>query len=119
MPRRLKDYLIILSIGMCISTAVPAEHTVPEQYALLGRAGAVQLDTPLNKTQRQWLQNKRELILGTAAPDYPPFDITSSGRDYEGLTADYAGLVARTLAIPLKVLRYATREAAIQALENG
>ncbi|MFK3823920.1 transporter substrate-binding domain-containing protein [Pseudomonas yamanorum] len=119
MPRRLKDYLIILSIGVCLSTAVPAEQTAPEQYALLGRAGAVQLDTSLNKTQRQWLQNKRELILGTSAPDYPPFDITSSGRDYEGLTADYAGLVARTLAIPLKVLRYSTREAAIQALQNG
>ncbi|WP_226477235.1 transporter substrate-binding domain-containing protein [Pseudomonas sp. MWU16-30323] len=119
MPRRIKDYLIILSIGVCLSTAVPAEQTAPEPYALLGRAGAVQLDTPLNKTQRQWLQNKRELILGTSAPDYPPFDITSSGRDYEGLTADYAGLVARTLAIPLKVLRYSTREAAIQALENG
>ncbi len=69
MPRRLKDYLIILRIGVCLSTSVPAERTAPEQEALLGRAGAVKLDTPLNKRQRQWVQNKRELILGTSAPD--------------------------------------------------
>jgi len=119
MPRRIKDYLIIFSIGMCFSTAVSSDQTAPEQYTLLSRAGSVQLETSLNKTQRQWLQNKRRLILGTSAADYPPFDITSSGRDYEGLTADYAGLLAKTLAMPIEVLRYATREAAIQALEAG
>jgi len=120
MPRRIKDYLIILSAGLCFSTAVLANHQPgPEHFTLLSRAGSVQLETNLNKTQRQWLQNKRELVLGTAAPDYPPFDLTSSGRDYEGLTADYAGLLAKALALPVKVLRYPSREAAIRALETG
>jgi two-component system sensor histidine kinase EvgS len=85
----------------------------------MSRAGSVQLETHLDKTQRQWLQNKRELVLGTSSPDYPPFDLTSSGRDYEGLTADYAGLLAKVLALPVKVLRYPSREAAIHALEAG
>lgn len=120
MPRRIKDYLITLSAGLCFSTAVLANHqTGPEHFTLLSRAGSVQLETHLNKAQRQWLQNKRELVLGTASPDYPPFDLTSSGRDYEGLTADYAGLLAKTLALPVKVLRYPSREAAIRALETG
>lgn len=120
MPRRIKDYLIILSAGLCFSTVVLANPpTGPEHFALLSRAGSVQLETHLNKAQRQWLQNKRELVLGTAAPDYPPFDLTSSGRDYEGLTADYAGLLAKALALPVKVLRYPSREAAIRALETG
>ncbi|PNA23359.1 hybrid sensor histidine kinase/response regulator [Pseudomonas sp. MPR-ANB1] len=57
--------------------------------------------------------------LGTAAPDYPPFDLTSSGRDYEGLTADYAGLLAKALDLPIKVMRYPSREKSIQALEAG
>ena len=118
MPRRIKDYLIILSAGVCLSTSVLAVQTEPEHFTLLSRAGAVQLDTQLDKTQRQWLQNKRELVLGTAAPDYPPFDLTSSGRDYEGLTADYAGLLAKALALPVRVLRYPNREASIQALED-
>ncbi|QJI28266.1 transporter substrate-binding domain-containing protein [Pseudomonas sp. ADAK18] len=119
MPRRLKDYLIILSAGLCLSTTVSAAQTTPKYYTLLSRAGSIQLESQLDKAQRQWLQGKRELVLGTSAPDYPPFDITSSGHDYEGLTADYAGLLAKALALPVKVLRYPTREAAIQALEAG
>ena len=119
MPRRLKDYLIILSTGLCLSTAVPAAQTAPERYALLSRAGIVQLDTQLTPTQRHWLQNKRELLLGASTPDYPPFDITASGRDYEGITADYAGILAKALALPVTVVRYPSREAAIQALEEG
>lgn len=120
MPRRIKDYLITLSAGLCFSTVVLANHPAsPEHFTLLSRAGSVQLETHLNKAQRQWLQNKRELVLGTASPDYPPFDLTSSGRDYEGLTADYAGLLSKALALPVKVLRYPSREAAIRALEAG
>ncbi|MCT4497135.1 transporter substrate-binding domain-containing protein [Pseudomonas sivasensis] len=120
MPRRIKDYLIILSAGLCFSTAVPATPPAStEHFNLLSRAGSVQLETHLDKGQRQWLQNKRELVLGTAFPDYPPFDLTSSGRDYEGLTADYAGLLAMALALPVKVMRYPSREAAIRALEAG
>lgn len=120
MPRCIKDYLIILSAGLCLSTAVPASpQTGPEHFNLLSRASAVQLETHLSRAQRLWLQNKRELVLGTSFPDYPPFDLTSSGRDYEGLTADYAGLLSKTLAVPVKVLRYGSREAAIRALETG
>lgn len=120
MPRCIKDYLIILSAGLCFSTAVPANHqTGPEHFNLLSRAGSVQLEPHLNRTQRLWLQNKRELVLGTASPDYPPFDLTSSGRDYEGFTADYAGLLNKALALPVRVLRYSSREAAIRALEAG
>lgn len=119
MPRRLKDYLIILSTGLCLSTAVPAAQTAPERYALLSRAGIVQLDTQLTPTQRHWLQNKRELLLGASTPDYPPFDITASGHDYEAITADYAGILAKALALPVTVVRYPSREAAIQALEEG
>lgn len=120
MPRCIKDYLIILSAGLCLSTAVPASpQTGPEHFNLLSRASAVQLETHLSRAQRLWLQNKRELVLGTSFPDYPPFDLTSSGRDYEGLTADYAGLLSNTLAVPVKVLRYGSREAAIRALETG
>ena len=119
MPRRIKDYLIVLSAGLCLNTIVVAAQMEPQHFTLLSRAGSLQLDTQLDKAQRQWLQNKRELVLGTALPGYPPFDLTSSGQDYEGLTADYAGILAKALAMPVKVVRYPTREASIQALETG
>ncbi|MCS5516060.1 hypothetical protein NWF32_15860 [Pseudomonas qingdaonensis] len=59
------------------------------------------------------------LVLGTSAPDYAPFDITASGRDYEGLTADYAGLIGNTLNRPIRVKRFANRDKALQALIDG
>ena len=82
MPRRLKDYLIILSTGLCLSTAVPATQTAPERYSLLSRAGIVQLDVQLDPAQRQWLQNKRELVLGTSIPNCQPIYITTTLPDY-------------------------------------
>ena len=63
--------------------------------------------------------NKHELILGTSAPDYPPFDLTASGRDYEGFTADYAGILGQTMGLPVKVQRFASRQDAIHALQTG
>lgn len=119
MPRRLKDYLILLSAGLCLSTSVSAAPIGIENYTLLSRSSTGHMEVQLDSTQLQWAQNKRELVLGTSAPDYPPFDLTTSGHDYEGLTADYAGILARTLALPIRVQRFASRESAIEALEKG
>jgi len=71
------------------------------------------MEVQLDQSQRQWLTNKRELLLGTSAPDYPPFDLTSNGSDYEGYTADYAGILGKVTGLPVKVQRYASREDAI------
>ncbi|MGF6113602.1 transporter substrate-binding domain-containing protein [Pseudomonas frederiksbergensis] len=119
MPSRIKDYLITLSAGLCLSTSVSAASTTVENYALLSRSTGGHLEVQLDKPQRQWAQNKRELILGTSAPDYPPFDLTVSGRDYEGFTADYAGILGQATGLPVKVQRYASRQAAIEALQQG
>lgn len=119
MPRRLKDSLILLSTGLYLSSSVSAAPIGIENYTLLSRSGTGHMEVQLDRTQLQWAQNKRELVLGTSAPDYPPFDLTISGHDYEGFTADYAGILAKTLALPVRVLRFASRESAIEALEKG
>ncbi|KAA0987804.1 transporter substrate-binding domain-containing protein [Pseudomonas sp. ANT_J12] len=119
MPSRLKDYLITLSAGLCLSASVCAAPTAVENYSLLSRSTGGHLEVQLDKTQRQWAQNKRELILGSSAPDYPPFDLTVSGQDYEGFTADYAGILGQATGLPVKVQRYASRQAAIKALQLG
>ena len=45
--------------------------------------------------------------------------MTVSGQDFEGLTADYAGILAKALNVSIKVKRFASRDAAIRALEDG
>ncbi|MDZ4326486.1 MAG: transporter substrate-binding domain-containing protein [Pseudomonas sp.] len=119
MPRRIKDYLISVAAGLCLSTSVPASQIASEHFTLLSRSTLRHLDVQLDPSQRQWITSKRELILGTSAPDYPPFDLTVSGKDYEGFTADYAGILGKTLGLPVKVQRFASRGAAIKALEKG
>ena len=113
----MKACLLLLSAGLY--TAGIAASDVPEHYRLLGRSSDAHGETRLDDTQRAWLQGRHEWVLGTSAPDYPPFDLATSGRDYEGMTADYAALIARATGLPMKVLRFASREAAITALKNG
>ena len=118
MPSRLKDYLILVVVGLSLSSSLLAAQS-SENFALLSRSTAGHLEPQLDQSQKQWLRNKQELILGTSAPDYPPFDLTLSGRDYEGYTADYAGILGQATGLAIKVQRYASRGAAIEALENG
>ena len=87
MPTRLNKYLSLFA-GLILCTSVFAEPTRTETFSLLSRSGTYHMDVPLDKAQRYWLQNKPKLVVGTSTADYPPFDITDSGQDYEGFTAD-------------------------------
>ncbi|MBJ9977237.1 transporter substrate-binding domain-containing protein [Pseudomonas sp. S75] len=85
---------------------------------LLTRSNAEATRPALTLEQRQWLSTRTHLVLGTAAADNPPFDVTSSG-EYQGLTADYAGLIAQGLGVPVQVLHFTSRQRAVQALKSG
>ena len=115
---RLTYYLYLLA-GLLLCAPVFAELPKPESFPLLSRSGTYHMEVPLDKQQRYWLHEKRELQLGASAPDYPPFDMTVSGQDFEGLTADYAGILAKALNVSIKVKRFTSRDAAIKALEDG
>ena len=119
MPSSLKDYLLYLSVGLCLGASACMAAPEIGNYSLLSRSTTSVMDVQLEPSQRQWIQDRTELILGTSAPDYPPFDLTIRGQDYEGFTADYAGIIGNTLGLPIKIRRYPSREAAIEALENG
>lgn len=95
---------------------------VPETLQLLGRStlnASALVEMDLSADDRRWLWERRTLRLGVSQPDYPPFDMTGSGRDYEGITADYVRLIAELLNLQVAVSRYRNREAALQALQRG
>jgi len=54
-----------------------------------------------------------------SAPDYAPFDLSNNNDELEGITADYAALVAQALNIIIEVRRYDTRDEVIEALKQG
>ncbi|WP_422416622.1 transporter substrate-binding domain-containing protein [Pseudomonas sp. GZD-222] len=120
MPRRiLCSYLYIILACLCLVSTAHADQVQTGPYRLLSRAQPVSMNLVLSATQRHWIDSKEQLVLGTSAPDYPPFDITTSGRDYEGLTADIAGILGNTLGLPIQVQRFASRQEAVRALAQG
>jgi len=106
------------SMILCLITQVTAA-AAPYDYMLRSRSSQDAPRVDLLPEQQQWLENRTELILGTSAPDYPPFDMTSSGQDYEGFTADYAGLLSQAIGLPIRIQRFASRDAALRALLEG
>lgn len=90
-----------------------------EMLHVLGRSTVDDYIVSLDEPDWKWLLKKRTLLLGTSAPDYPPFAITSDVGQYEGLTADYAQLIAQLLHVDIDVRRYQTRAEAIAALKSG
>ncbi|MGE8115304.1 transporter substrate-binding domain-containing protein [Pseudomonas sp. NPDC086566] len=108
---------LILFVALLACPLLSLADGEPRQ--LLARATSAAQPLQLNDADRQWLQRRGALLLGTSRPDYPPFEINVSLDAYEGLSADYAGLIAEQLGVPVEVRRYASRHEAIAALRAG
>lgn len=80
MPHPIARLLLAL---LLFSGVAQATYQGASSYTLLARSSAKPTHPMLTAEQRQWLEGRQELVLGTSAPDYPPFDITSGGRDYQ------------------------------------
>ncbi|MGC1332571.1 transporter substrate-binding domain-containing protein [Pseudomonas sp.] len=95
-----------------------AEETGPTLYGRSNLAVGL-LDLELTDDDRRWLWQCRVLRLGVSLPEYAPFDILGTGQEYEGITADYAALVAGLLHLSVRVVRYPTRAEALAAVRDG
>ncbi|WEK29821.1 MAG: transporter substrate-binding domain-containing protein [Candidatus Pseudomonas phytovorans] len=67
----------------------------------------------------QWRLEKRHLDLGVIARDNPPFDMLGTGHAYEGISAEYARLLAETLGLEARLQVFDTYSAAFAALRGG
>lgn len=115
--RCLPALLLACLVQWLAISAMAQEPGVARQ--LLGRSVSSSAPPPLTLAERRWLKHKQVLRLGTSAPDYPPFDINVSQHDYEGVSADFAGLIGEQLKIPVQVLQFSNRIQAIAALHSG
>ncbi|KAB0506845.1 transporter substrate-binding domain-containing protein [Pseudomonas moorei] len=112
--RLLKNFLLP---GLCLW--VSSVCAQPQTLTLLGRSDVEGYSVVLSAADSRWLQQKGRLVLGVSAPDYPPFDITTTGHALEGVTADYAGLLEKLLQVQIVVQRYESRAEAVRALKQG
>ena len=94
--RRIAALLLLCLLCLWLDSA----HGWGEGPSLLARSSLGDgLHLQLDDDDRHWLWARRTLWLGVSRPDRVPFDITTIGRDYEGLTADYAGLLGEMLGV--------------------
>ncbi len=113
----LRTGLVALLLGSL--SVAPQAGAAPESLQVLGRSHVDDYSVSLDAADWAWLRQKGTLLLGASAPDYPPFNITGNGRDYEGLTADYAQLLGQLLHIKVQVQRYRFHAESLQALRGG
>lgn len=114
----LRKSLTLLTVLLSVLVLSPVRaETVSLQ--LLGRSKVSGYEVVLSEADWAWLHKKGTLRLGISVPDYPPFDITNSERFYEGITADYAGLLAELLHVRIEIQSFDSRVKAIEALQAG
>lgn len=106
---------LLLVLGQHNASAETSVQTL----RLLGRSSVEAYSAVLEPSDVQWLRQNGPLRLGISAPDYGPFDLAVNGQDFEGLTADYAGLLSQLLHVEIEVKRYPSRPLAIDALKRG
>ena len=107
----------ILLMGLLPWAAMALDE--PRKLQLLGHSTLENLSVELDEPDWRWLRERRTLLMGVSAPDYAPFDLTNNKDELEGITADYAALVAQALNIPVEVRRYDTRDEVLEALKTG
>ncbi|MCU6208161.1 transporter substrate-binding domain-containing protein [Enterobacter cloacae] len=101
-----------------ITTVDHAKEPAAQQLRLFSRERPTLLSFNLDDTHWRWLGLKRELKVATWAPDNPPFDIVPDTGIYEGIYADYIRLIGSNLGLTTRLLRYPSREKALEALRH-
>lgn len=105
---------------LLLSAVLPCGASeTPQVLDVLTRTRLENVQVRLDEQDRQWLREHPVLYMGISGPDYPPFEITRNHQDLEGLTADYADMLAQVLGIRIEVRRYARRDVLIDALRRG
>lgn len=110
---------VVFSLWVGVVAASASAQKLPyHSLQLVGRA-STSVSVKTSESDALWLKNKKTIIVAVSAPDYPPLDKTINGLMYEGITADYAGLLGELLGVGVEARQFESRELAIEALKRG
>ena len=95
---------VVFALLMTLGASAGA-NDAPVMLEVLSRTRPENIQIRLDGQDRQWLQEHPLLRVGISGPDYPPFEVTRNRHELEGLTADYADLIAQLLNVRIQVQR--------------
>ncbi|MGV8400881.1 transporter substrate-binding domain-containing protein [Pseudomonas aeruginosa] len=110
--------LLLLLLGGIAAIASEPGTPATGELQLLSTAHAESGELPLSDEDWGYLRRKAELRVGVTQSGLPPLEVASS-TDFKGITADVAALLGEQLHIKVRVLLYATRAQALDALRAG
>ena len=100
-------------------TPARAQAPTDEIVRLTPTRQGVSLVGVLTPAQTQWVREHAIVKVGLVPNDLVPFDLVGFDREYEGISADYLDIIARTLGVELRFHTFASKAAALGALERG
>lgn len=111
----MRHYLCRFLLLVLFLFVMPAAHS--EEYKILMRTPIEGMNRlPLTEEQATLLKHVQHLTVGITRYDAPPFGMRNMRQEYEGLSADYLGLVSWQLNLPVQVKMYDSQEDLWQAL---
>lgn len=77
--------------------------------------------TPLTLSEQdaRFLHEKKQLVMGVFTTESPPYGMTNVRDEYEGLSAEFAGLIAWQLGLSLRIVQYDSLQQTLNALQRG
>ena len=116
--RELKDWcLSVLFVSLAsLGSVAHAAQAMPLQLPL---SFISPKSFAFDRAQQQWLAQRGPLRVGVYVGDYAPLDITGERKNYQGISADYLGLVRDTLGVNVSVSGFRKRDQAVAALLSG
>ena len=116
--RELKDwYLSVIFVtlaslgsvahaGQALALQLPPSFISPKSFTF-------------DRAHQQWLEQRGPLRVGVYVGDFAPLDITGDRNRYQGISADYLGIIRDTLGVKVSVSGFNKREQAVAALLSG
>lgn len=106
---------LLLLVG---ETLFSVQALALESVRLEGSSGLPLVDIIINPYERQWLDARRVVRLGTTAGGYQPLELVR-GKAIKGITADYLSVVTNSLGLTVEVRVYPDWVTALAALSAG
>lgn len=114
----MRHYFRLFVLLVLLSLSMPS--AIGDEYKILMRTPVQGLQRlSLTADQAAFIKQQRQLNVGVTHYDAPPFGMRNIRNEFEGLSADYTGLVAWQLNLPVKIKVFSSSEEAWQALARG